>query len=392
MSAKDAAIRDPGGGANQSGLRDQNARLVLSFLRRHGEMPSAEIARRSGLSPQTVSNIIRALEGQKLIRRRKAVKGKVGKPSVPMALNPMGALSLGLNIGRRAAELTLLDFMGDQIDARATSYAYPDMDQVFGFLETALEDILRAGPHERSLLTGIGVSVPNRIWDWLEKVDAPEPAMRRWQDLDVAEAVGQATGLEVFIENDATSACVSELLLGRGNEVSDFAYIFVGAFVGGGLVLDGKVISGRARNGAALGPMPVPDGQGGTTQLLSVTSLYALEAEMKRVGRDPKLLRESPGDWSAFEDALVPWLKKTGHYLAIACASIASVVEVEAIVIDGAMPPDVRQRLTEQTQRSYQELDLTGLEEFLIAPGSVGKRARSVGAALLPIHSRYFLA
>ena len=72
---KEPVIRDPKGGANQSGLRDQNARLLLSFIRRHGEMPSAELARRSGLSAQTVSTITLALQADGLIFLGKAIKG-----------------------------------------------------------------------------------------------------------------------------------------------------------------------------------------------------------------------------------------------------------------------------------------------------------------------------
>jgi len=97
-------------------------------------------------------------------------------------------------------------------------------------------------------------------------------------------------------------------------------------------------------------------------------------------------------DWSSIEEALVPWLERNGHYLAISCAAIASVVDIEAVMIDGAMPPDVCNRLTETVRQSYRKLDLTGLEEFRIEQGKVGRRARSIGAALLPIHSRYFLA
>lgn len=392
MQIADSSIKVPGGAANQTGLRDQNARLVLSFIRRHGAMPSAEIARRSGLSAQTVSNIIRALEADDLLIRGEAVKGRVGKPSIPMQLNPTGVLSLGLNIGRRSAELTLIDFKGDQIDAVSTSYAFPTITDVMAFLQTSMDQLYRDRPDIRARLTGIGISRPNRIWDWLEAIKAPADVMQEWKSFDIGAAITERTGLEAVLENDATSACISELLLGRGSEVTDFAYIFLGAFVGGGLVLNGNIVSGRSKNGTALGPLPVPDGQGGTTQLLNVSSLYSLEAEIQNAGRDPLELRNMDDDWSSIEEALVPWIETNGHYLAICCASIASVVDIEAVMIDGAMPPDIRLRLTEATQRSYQKLDLTGLEEFRIEQGTMGRRARSIGAALLPIHSRYFLA
>ena len=125
---------------------------------------------------------------------------------------------------------------------------------------------------------------------------------------------------------------------------------------------------------------------------MSVSSLYALETELQKAGRDPLELRNLTDDWSSIKEALEPWIEKTARSIAIACASIASVVEVEAIMIDGAMPPDISQRLTGTVKQAYRQLDLTGLEDFKIETGAVGRRARSIGAALLPIHSRYFLS
>ncbi|NNE81654.1 MAG: ROK family transcriptional regulator [Silicimonas sp.] len=373
-------------------MRDTNARVVLSFIRRHGALPSAEIARRSGLSAQTVSNIIRALETDGLLKREQAVKGKVGKPSIPMALDPKGVFSLGLNIGRRTSELVLVDFNGTRIAARTTTYAFPEIERVFSFLTTGIKSILDNHPEAKPLIAGIGVASPNKIWEWLEVVDAPQDAMRKWQDLDIADEIKARTGLSAVTENDATSACVAEHLIGRGSEFADFAYIFVGSFVGGGLVLGNKVISGPTHSAAGIGPLPVPDGKGGTTQLLNVASLYVLERNLANAGLDPKRLRQFQGDWSDFADYVAPWIEDTGRNLAIAAAAIASVVEVEAVLLDGAMPEAIRHRLTECTRRNFSELDTTGIGQLRIEEAATGPGARSVGAALLPIHSKYFLA
>ncbi len=96
-------IRNLTGGVNQSGVRDHNERLILSTLQRHGATPGAEVARRTGLSPQTVSIILRKLENDGILRRGDPIRGKVGKPSIPMELNPEGVLSVGMKIGRRSA-------------------------------------------------------------------------------------------------------------------------------------------------------------------------------------------------------------------------------------------------------------------------------------------------
>ena len=334
---------------------------------------------------------MRSLEAEKLLRRGRAVKGKVGKPSIPMGLNPGGVYSLGLNIGRRSAELVLVDFTGKPLETLEASYAFPEIEVVFDFLRSGIARIHKAWPRAASRTVGIGVARPNEIWNWLELVNAPEAAMQKWQDLDLSEEVSRVTGLEAFTQNDATSACVAEHLLGRGAAYSDFAYIFVGAFVGGGLVLNGKVIWGRSGNAAALGPLPVPDRTGGVTQLLNVASLHVLETALSGSGTDPARLRASPHDWSAFEPEVTGWIEQTAEYLGIAAASIASVVEVEAILIDGAMPLEVRERLLEATGLRFETLDLTGVQRPQIEPGLEGRNARSIGAELLPIQSKYFV-
>ncbi len=129
-------------GSDQSQLRDQNQRAVLSFLRHNGTAPSAEIARRLGLSAQTVSNIIRALVAGGLLKLGKTQKGKVGKPSVPVMLHPDGVHGFGLNIGRRSTELVLVDFVGTQRETLSIAYAYPTVEAVLTFLADGISPSL----------------------------------------------------------------------------------------------------------------------------------------------------------------------------------------------------------------------------------------------------------
>jgi predicted NBD/HSP70 family sugar kinase len=62
-----------------------------------------------------------------------------------------------------------------------------------------------------------------------------------------------------------------------------------------------------------------------------------------------------------------------------------SVIDVEAIVIDGAMPPDVRERLRLRVAAQLETLDRRGLSEVTIVAGSVGPDARAIGGATLPL-------
>ncbi|MFN2306223.1 MAG: winged helix-turn-helix transcriptional regulator, partial [Paracoccaceae bacterium] len=100
-------------GANQHGVRDHNERLILSMIQRLGPMPGSEIAKQAGLSPQTVSVILRYLETDGVLIKGEPQRGRVGKPSTPMALSPDAAFAVGLKIGRRSADFVLTDIMGN---------------------------------------------------------------------------------------------------------------------------------------------------------------------------------------------------------------------------------------------------------------------------------------
>ena len=85
----------------QNSLRPYNERLLINLIRTDGEMSKADLTRASGLSAQTATVIVNRLVEEGLLKAGKAVKGKVGQPSTPYSLNPEGALSIGIKVGRR---------------------------------------------------------------------------------------------------------------------------------------------------------------------------------------------------------------------------------------------------------------------------------------------------
>jgi hypothetical protein len=102
-------------------MRQFNERVVLQALRLHGSLPKADLARLTGLSAQTIGLITARLEEDQLIVKQSRVRGRIGQPSVPLALNPDGAFSIGIKVGRRGCEWLLIDFTAQR--ARAPRHA-----------------------------------------------------------------------------------------------------------------------------------------------------------------------------------------------------------------------------------------------------------------------------
>ena len=114
--------------------------------------------------------------------------------------------------------------------------------------------------------------------------------MDAWRSFSIEEELARSCPYAVTLCNDATSACAAEFFFGEAWRHRDFLYFFLGAFVGGGLVLDGALYPGRTGNAAALGSMPIapqdPSRQT-TSQLIARASIYQLERRVEAAGTDP---------------------------------------------------------------------------------------------------------
>jgi predicted NBD/HSP70 family sugar kinase len=388
----DGTVTSAARGTTLAGVRDHNERLVLTLLRQNGPMPKAQIARASGLSAQTASVIVRALEADGLLVKGEPQRGRVGQPSVPIALAADGAFFFGLKIGRRSAEVVLADFAGQVVAATRVTYAYPTPPAVIDFARTSVADLtLRLPARLRPRIAGLGIAMPFQIWDWARTIGLPDGAMDAWRDLDVRRAIEDACGHPVLLENDASAACGAELAFGTGPIPRDFLYLYVGYFIGGGLVLGHRLFVGRTGNAAALGSMPVPGPDGRVVQLIDIASLSVLEARMRVAGQDGGQLWTSPEGWAADPVILHDWTAQAARAIAHAVAAAASVVDVEAALIDGWLPRSLKAALVAATAEALAAIDLAGIAPPQVRAGTVGADARVLGAASLPLSERFLV-
>ncbi|MES2968582.1 MAG: ROK family transcriptional regulator [Pseudomonadota bacterium] len=379
-------------GTNQSGMRAHNERLVLSLVRQQGALAKSDIARMTGLSAQTVSVIMRGLESDGLLLRGEPVRGRIGQPSVPMSLDAEGAFFLGMKIGRRSADLMLIDFLGRVRATRRQIYRYPTPDAVVAFVTEALPEILAALPAvQRGRVGGMGIAIPFQLWNWVQYIGAPQSEMDAWRNRDIAAEIATITGLPVHVQNDATAACGAELVFGTGERPKDFLYFYFGTFIGGGLVLNGRVFTGRTGNAGGVGPMPVPGPDGRLHRLFDVASMSKLAEAMEAAGQSSDHLWEQHSEWRVSDAILSDWIDGAAQGLAYATLSAAALIELEAVMIDGWMPASVRAEITARTHAALHKLDLSGIDAPQVREGTVGAEARALGAAAIPLADRYLI-
>lgn len=374
------ALGGLGGGVNQAGGRAYNERLTIQLIRLNGPLPKAELARLTRLSAQTMTTIVRRLEADGLLLAQEPVRGRVGQPSTPYALAPEGAFFFGVKIGRRSTEVVLCDFLGAARDHARWTHAFPEPAETLKALEATIQKMRRRRPGAR--FDGIGVAMPFELWKWAEEVDAPPGALEGWRDLDVAAELSRRAGLPAFLANDATAACGAELARHPRATTGDWLYVFIGSFVGGGVVVDGRLYAGRRGNAGALGSMPVAmDGK--TTPLIQHASVLTLEKALIAEGRDPSVLQRPDQSWDGLGRTLDRWIARAGRALAQAAVAGAAVIDFERVVIDGAVPAAVRERIVAATRAQVARTPLEGLSPFEIEAGVIGADARALGGAML---------
>ncbi len=390
FEADERAVR----GSNHTGMRQFNERIVLQAIRLHGAIPKADLARLTQLSSQTVSVIVSRLLDDGLLIKQDRIRGKIGQPSVPLSLDPDGAISLGVQVGRRSLEVLACDFVGKVRFRHEFHYAYPDPAQVLPCIQQGLDALqTQLGPLW-SRVVGLGLTSPLSMDKWASLLGSQaHNALAGWQHMDLKQEVEAMTRLPVSFAKDTTAACVAELLQGHGQNVRSFLYVFVGTFVGGGLVLAGHIDIGHRGNAGAIGSLPVGLAAGNGSappQLLEVASGWQLEQALLKAGLDPLLVQQDTIMDHAYAVYTEPWLEQAGLALAMTVASGAAMLDLDAVIIDGSLARPLIDALLQRTRERLAAYKFDGMHQPALLAGRVGAHARALGGSLLPLHTQFF--
>lgn len=379
-------------GSNHEGMRQYNELTVLQAIRLQGAIPKAQLARLTQLSKQTVSIIVERLLADDLLCKQDRIRGGIGQPSVPLALNPDGAYSLGVQVGRRSLEVLVADFTGQIRQHHVLRYSHPDPDVILPRIASTLAALQKDWQDRWHKVVGVGLTAPLAMHLWADQLGVEAaPALARWQHVNLLAEVQAMTALPVVFARDTVAACTAELLQGHGQRLRDFMYVYVGTFVGGGLVLGGHLLTGARGNAGAIGSMPLASAGGGVPpQLLEVASGWQLERALEAAGLDPHLVHDDAIMAPAHAAWVQQWLAKAADALAMAATSAVAMLDLDAVVLDGSLAPGLLAALKDATTAALQHYQQAGIKAPTVYQGLAGAHARALGGALLPLHTQFF--
>lgn len=243
---------------------------------------------------------------------------------------------------------------------------------------------------------GIGIGVPGPV---LKQSIVNGCVNVGWDVVNVSEELGRRTGLPVYVENDANIAALGEQWQGAGSNYSSVVLVTLGTGVGGGIILDGKIVSGCQGGGGEVGHMPVVQDSfrscncgkadclelsGSATGIVRYAQHVLAESEEPSSMRDfDPLTAKDISDCCAAGDALAQQcIEHTAEALGTAIACIGCILNPEAFLFGGGMAA-AGDLLLEPIRRVYNEKVFPPLRGTPILQATLGNQAGIIGAVRL---------
>lgn len=385
-------------GTNSSGIRRFNERLILSMLSKYGRLSKTELAAHTYLTKQSVMRIVDDLYKQGLIiQESKRVSGK-GRPSEMYTLDPNGAFSIGIMLGRREIKIVLMDIAGHIISKMQESYNYPDPHRIVDIIVDNLPHLVaNLSEDKQNKIKGLGVAMPWFLGQWSDGQEMPSDIAKTWGTFDLQAELSKRIDYDVQIANDCTSAAAAELLFGIGKSIQNYLYIYIDSFIGGGLILKGNVDAGIHSNSAAIASYPVSYSSSPSLSkpkrpfeiLLNRASLMSLIDYLKFKNYDVHNIVQLQQGINAQAFEIEEWIDDCSKAIAELCVGSNVILDFEAVVIDINLNGQLLDKIVEKTRYYTSEFVERDIYTPAIYKGFLGKDAIMVGGAILPFYSNF---
>jgi predicted NBD/HSP70 family sugar kinase len=361
-------------------MRAHNRDLVLRLLWETPRISRAELARRTGLSRSTVSGIVQELEELGLAASLEARRGPSGRRPVDLALVDDAFAAVGVELGVRHVGALVSDLRG-RVRAffDASHDVRGDPAGALALVHRLVEAAIGEARLPRRRLLGLGVAVPSarsRL-----RPDRLDPRiLPAWRDVDLAAALA-AHRLPLHLDNDANLGALAERWWGVG--VPDLAFVKVGAGVGAGLVVDGRLHRGASGTAGELGHTPVD--RGGPVCACGnrgcVTVFVGVEALLARAGERTfaaVVARARRGEREATRV-----LAEAGAQLGVVVGGLVNLVDPGLVVVGGELASAGELVLAPLRGEVERRVMPDVLAATRIVGSPLGRRAVALGAATL---------
>jgi predicted NBD/HSP70 family sugar kinase len=376
-------VETPG---SQSSLHRANLERVIRAVRLAGSLTQAEIARGTGLSAATVSNIVRELRDNGTVQVTPTSSG--GRRARAVSLSGDAGIVVGVDFGHSHLRVAVGN-LAHQVLAEQTEPIDVDASAAQGFdrAERLVGRLIAATGIGADKVIGVGLGVPGPI-DVATGVLGSTAILPGWSGTNPREELAGRLGMPVHVDNDANLGALGELVWGSGRGVKDLAYIKVASGVGAGLVINGRIYRGPGGTAGEIGHITLDEsgpvcrcGNRGCLETFTAAR-YVLELLRGAHGPDltvprmVQLAREGdPGCRRVIADV--------GRHVGMGVANLCNVLNPSRVVLGGDLAESGELVIGPIRESVARYAIPSAAQQLAVVPGALGGRAEVLGALAL---------
>ena len=368
---------------------------VLRLIWHEHRISRAEIARRTGLSRSTVTEIVDELLPTQLISEVGVGPSRGGRPPIVLEFNYDAACILGVDMGAAHVAVALTNLRGEVLAWRHEFHSVrTDPEGTRALISELCGSCLADVPGSRSRLIGLGVAAPCPV-DPNHPDEFSEIVLPDWRGRAGLKPIATRLKVPLFVDNDANLGALAERWWGAGRGVDDFFYVKVATGLGSGHFIQGKVYRGATGVAGEIGHMAI-DTQGKPclcglrgclVTLVGAPALVARAKELRAEYPDSSLPKNKPSI-EAIEDAALlgdplalQIVREAAGHLGIAIASLLNLMNPRLVIIGGGLAR-LEDKLLEPLRDVIRNRTLvSSLAVAEITTSALGPRSIAVGAA-----------
>jgi glucokinase-like ROK family protein len=341
-------------------MREMNLSLILNTLRQHAPISRAGLSSVTQLNKTTVSSLVRELLESALIREIGVdpTVNDIGRPAINLEINPEVGYIIGADIGVDYISVVAANFAVEIVARRHENTSeltsrQEILDHAIAVIHDVHHELASTGYGQP--VFGLGLGLPGLV-DRASGTLLFAPNLS-WRDIAVRELLEAAFSFPVYVDNEANLAALGETYFGAGRESNYVLYVVSSVGLGGGIVLDGQMMTGAAGFAGEFGHMTLDPGglpcscgnNGCFETLVSQRALYRRIRSAVGTGKSSILVEATEGDLNRLTVPMIVQaagdgdvvalaaLEETGHWLGIGIANLVNALNPERVVFGGTL-------------------------------------------------------
>ncbi|MGR3934011.1 MULTISPECIES: ROK family transcriptional regulator [Streptomyces] len=371
---------------SQSSLHRANLERVVRAVRMAGSLTQAEIARSTGLSAATVSNIVRELKDGGTVEVTPTSAG--GRRARSVSLSGDAGIVVGVDFGHTHLRVAVGN-LAHQVLAEEAEPLDVDASSAQGLdrAEQLVSRLIAGTGLSQDKVVGVGLGVPAPI-DVETGTLGSTAILPGWAGTNPRDDLAQRLGVPVHVDNDANLGALGELVWGSGRGVADLAYIKVADGVGAGLVISGQIYRGPGGTAGEIGHITLDEsgpvcrcGNRGCLETFAAARyvlplLHSAHGADLTIERMVQLARDGdPGCRRVIADV--------GRHIGSGVANLCNLINPSRMVLGGHLAEAGELVLGPIRESVARYAIPSAARQLAVMPGALGGRAEVLGALAL---------